>query len=129
MKTIRQRAQDVEEKILAAIESGEFVPEFGYLLLDPRMGPCGCLLAAAAYVEGCEPVEGGTTSWELREFLIDAGVTISELEGHQLEAGYEGCIVHCPPEGYTNADIERGPFFEMGKRLHRFNPDPSTRYE
>lgn len=129
MNNAKSRARDIEEKVLAAIESGEFTPDFGYLLLDARLGPCGCLLACAAFVEGAEPTDHGTGSYELREFLTSKGVTMSELEGHQMEAGYEGRVVHRPPDGFTEQDVERGPFFEMGKRLHRFNPDPSTRYE
>jgi hypothetical protein len=110
----------LERKILRAIESGEFTPDYGYLsdkaYVTPLggvtrtvlLGPCGCALAAAGSVNGIKAAYAG--HYELREYLKQTG-TLGVRDSEALENGYE-----------SNPTRSKSPYFFVGQRLRRFHP-------
>ena len=123
-------AHTLERKILRAIERGEFTPAYGYLMF-PRLakyvplGPCGCLLAAAASVCGLQ-VGGGQEA--LIAYLGQHGV--KRRDALLLEAGYEGVAYEDVAyedltdefEDFAGCTDARNPYYQVGQRLRRFHP-------
>lgn len=121
--TKRERAAEaLEQKILDAIESGEFTPDYGYLnsrsyingtdgsTVTVEIGPCGCALAAAASVNGIGLERSRAGHIELREYLKER-VGMSKRDATSLEDGYE-----------DNAKRATSLYFQLGQRLRRFHP-------
>lgn len=107
MSNRKQQALDLELKIQALIESGEFTPELGYRGMMFRVGPCGCALSAAAY--SANDKNEHSHADEMRGHLQSMGYEFRDILA--LEWGYEGWK-------WTY----QGPFYELGKRLRAFHP-------
>ncbi len=122
----RSSALALEQKILTAIESGEFTPARGYyrlaglipnrdgMLRRVEIGPCGCALAAAGSVSDFKPTHAdGDTRSELIDHLVKLGVSVRDC--NRLEDGYES---EAPYSG-----LRHDAYYQLGRRLRRFHPN------
>jgi|SRR5665213_68662 len=124
MSKKEKAALALEHKILLAIERGEFTPDIGYLgeftLIGPcpasvcPIGPCGCMLGAAASVLG---LKGHASQDELIDYLGEQGV--DRRDALLLESGYEDVR----DMYFMDGTEEFNPYYQVGKRLRRFHPN------